>query len=140
MYQPIPLMRVFGSPQDRSHGHSSHHQDGRTRFIGQSYSERPQRQVQNSIVYFDNFRNQARISAIKSHSQLIIDLRSIQPASISEIASESGQSTSAARYKLNQLINLELVKRVRFEHHTLFCINGSYNLQIAGVLTEFYGD
>lgn len=132
-------MHFYSSSQDGSQSSSCHHQDERARFVRQSYSERPKGQIQNSVVSFNNFRNQARVSAIKSHSQLIIDLKSIQPASISEIASETGQSASAARYKLNQLMNLDLIKRVRFEHHTLFCINGSYNLQISRVLSELYG-
>ena len=139
MYQPIPSMREVcsQSPSDSS-DEGARTKAIRARFVRRNHADCPQRKVRNAIVSFYNPKNQGRIKAIRSHPQLIIDLKSIQPASISEIAQESGQSISSTRNKLNQLITLDLVKRIRFEHHTLFCLNGSYNLQITSVLSELF--
>lgn len=87
---------------------------------------------------FYYLQNQRREKAIERHNGLIMDLRSIQPASINELASESGQSSSATRSKLNELIPLEIIKPVRFEHHTLFCLNGCHDLQISSVLSLLF--
>ena len=139
MYQPIPSMREVcpQSPSDSS-DEGTRTKAIRARFVRRDHADCPQRKVRNAIVSFYNPKDQGRVKAIRSHPQLIIDLKSIQPASISEIAQESGQSISSTRNKLNQLITLDLVKRIRFEHHTLFCLNGSYNLQITSVLSELF--
>ena len=125
------------SPSDSS-DESARREVIRARFVRRNNAIRTQREIRNAIVSFYNPKNQSRIKAIRTHPQLILDLKSIHPASISEIAQESGQSKSSTRNKLNQLITLDLVKRIRFEHHTLFCLNGSYNLQIASVLSELF--
>ena len=60
------------------------------------------------------------------------------PASISEIAEAIGQSTSTTRNHLRQLMQLDLVIKTSFEHHSLYCLNGSYNIHITRILTELF--
>lgn len=35
-------------------------------------------------------------------------------------------------------MQLDLVIKTAFEHHTLYCLNGRYNLQVTRVLTEHF--
>jgi hypothetical protein len=35
-------------------------------------------------------------------------------------------------------MQLDLVIKTSFEHHSLYCLNGSYNVHISRVLSEFY--
>ena len=95
-------------------------------------------EVRNQVISFHNPRHQGRIQAITRHSSLILDLKAIQPASLSEIAEEVGQSTSSVRNHLKRLTQLGLVVRIAFEHHTLYCLNGDYNLHIERILRELY--
>lgn len=108
-------------------------------YLSQNYAESDQRKIRNEIIPFYNPRNQGRSQAITKYSGLILDLQQLQPASIGEIAETVGQSTSTTRNHLRQLIQLDLVIKTSFEHHSLYCLNGCYNLHIARILSEFYG-
>ena len=109
-----------------------------TRNLSEDHAESDCREIRNEIKHFHNPRNQGRIQAITHHSSLILDLRSIQPASLSEIAEELGQSTSSVRNHLKRLAQLDLVIRIAFEYHTLYCLNGDYNVHIQRILGELY--
>lgn len=118
-------------------------QKGRPAFTGtwnilEDHSESDCREVRNQVKSFNNPRNQGREQAITRHSGLILDLRQIQPASICEIAEVTGQSLSATRNRLRQLTQLNLVIKTSFEHHTLYCLNGCYNVQVSRVLAEYF--
>jgi DNA-binding transcriptional ArsR family regulator len=109
------------------------------RYICQNHSASHPSEIRNQVISFHNPRHQGRIQAITHHSGLILDLKAIQPASLSEIAEEVGQSTSSVRNHLKRLTQLDLVVRVAFEHHTLYCLNGDYNVHIDRILGELYG-
>jgi hypothetical protein len=108
------------------------------RNLSQDNSESYCREIRNEIKYFHNPRRQGREQAITRHSGLILDLQQIMPASISEIAEATGQSTSTTRNHLRQLMQLDLVIKTSFEHHSLYCLNGSYNIHITRILTELF--
>lgn len=108
------------------------------RYLGQDHAESGGRKIRNEIIPFHNPRAQGRNQAITKHSGLILDLQQIQPASISEIAEAVGQSTSTVRNHLRRLMQLDLVIKTSFEHHSLYCLNGSYNVHVSRILAEFY--
>lgn len=68
-----------------------------------------------------------RTKEIEKLKYLIIELRKIQPIDLFELADNLGQSENTVRKSLKKLIKLDLVVRTRFEHHTLYCINGEFN-------------
>jgi len=107
-------------------------------YLSQNHTEGSGRKIRNEIIPFHNPRSQGRVQAITHHSGLILDLQQIQPASISEIAEAVGQSTSTTRNHLRRLMQLDLVIKTSFEHHSLYCLNGCYNIHIARILTELY--
>lgn len=123
-------------------GFSPDREDGappaRTRYLCQDYPASYSPEIRNQVISFHNPRHQGRIQAITRHSGLILDLKAIQPASLSEIAEEVGQSTSSVRNHLKRLTQLDLVVRIAFEHHTLYCLNGDYNVHIDRILRELY--
>lgn len=108
------------------------------RHLSQNHSESHSRKVWNEIIPFNSARSQGRDQAINQYSGLILDLQQIQPASIFQIAEAVGQSTSATRNHLRRLMQLDLVIKTSFEHHTLYCINGRYNVHIARLLSELF--
>jgi DNA-binding transcriptional ArsR family regulator len=110
----------------------------RDRRLSQDYSEGGGRKVRNEIISFHNPRAQGRNQAITKYGGLILDLQQMQPASISEISETVGQSTSTTRNHLRRLMQLGLVIKTSFEHHSLYCLNGCYNLHITSVLSELY--
>jgi Mn-dependent DtxR family transcriptional regulator len=69
---------------------------------------------------------------------LIFEVRSLQPAEITEIAEALGQSLNTTRDQLRKLIKLDLIIRVPFEHHTLYGINGHFNKFISDILDGLY--
>ena len=123
-------------------GFSPDREDGaspaRARYLCQDYPASYSPEIRNQVISFHNPRHQGRIQAITRHSGLILDLKAIQPASLSEIAEEVGQSTSSVRNHLKRLTQLDLVVRIAFEHHTLYCLNGDYNVHIDRILRELY--
>ena len=57
---------------------------------------------------------------------------------MAEIAEEVGQSTSSVRSHLKRLTQLDLIIKIAFEQHTLYCLNGDHNVQIDRILSELY--
>lgn len=110
----------------------------RAGYFGEDHAKGSTREARNEIIAFHNPRHQGRVQAITRHSGLILDLQQIMPASISEIAEVVGQSTSTVRNHLRQLIQLDLVIKTSFEQHSLYCLNGCYNVHIARILTELF--
>jgi len=126
----------------KSKGHSSNPEGDPSpagaRNLSEDHAESDCREIRNEIKHFHNPRHQGRIQAITHHSGLILDLKAIQPASLIEIAEEVGQSTSSVRNHLKRLAQLDLVIRIAFEYHTLYCLNGDYNVHIERILGELY--
>ena len=132
------MYHINTQPEDLSSNRADGPPPAGARYLCQDYPASYSPEIRNQVISFHNPRHQGRIQAITRHSSLILDLRSIQPASLSEIADEVGQSTSSVRNHLKRLIQLDLVVRVAFEHHTLYCLNGDYNVHIERILRELY--
>jgi hypothetical protein len=132
MYHTEPESK--GYPSNRKADTAS----SRAGYFSKDHAKGFTREARNEIIAFHNPRHQGRIQAITRHSGLILDLQQIMPASISEIAEVVGQSTSAVRNHLRQLIQLDLVIKTSFEQHSLYCLNGCYNVHIARILTELF--
>ena len=109
-----------------------------TRNLSEDHAESDCREIRNEIKHFHNPRHKGRINAITRHSGLILDLKAIQPATLDEIAEEVGQSTSSVRNHLKRLTQLDLIIKIAFEQHTLYCLNGDHNVQIDRILSELY--
>lgn len=107
-------------------------------YLGEDHTESGEREIRNEIISFHNPRAKSRVQAITRHSGLILDLQQIQPASITEIAESVGQSTSTTRNHLRRLMQLDLVIKTSFEQHSLYCLNGCYNIHVSRVLSELY--
>ena len=126
----------------KSKGHSSNPEGNPplagTRNLSEDHPASDPGEVRNEIKYFHNPRDQGRINAITRHSGLILDLKAIQPATVDEIAEEVGQSTSSVRSHLKRLTQLDLIIKIAFEQHTLYCLNGDHNVQIDRILGELY--
>lgn len=132
------MYHINTQPEDLSSNRADGPPPAGARYLCQDYPASYSPEIRNQVISFHNPRHQGRIQAITRHSSLILDLRSIQPASLSEIADEVGQSTSSVRNHLKRLTQLDLVVRVAFEHHTLYCLNGDYNVHIERILRELY--
>ena len=139
LYQSIPSMSQIST---KSKGHSSNPEGNPplagAGYLSEDHSASDCREIRNQVISFHNPRHQGRIQAITRHSGLILDLQAIQPASLSEIAESCGQSLSSTRNHLRQLVRLDLVIKIAFEHHVLYCLNGHYNLQVRRLLEEHF--
>ena len=139
LYQSIPSMSQIST---KSKGHSSNPEGDPSPagagYLSEDHAASDPREIRNEIKHFHNPRHKGRINAITRHSSLILDLKAIQPANLAEIAEEVGQSTSSVRNHLKRLTQLDLVVRIEFEHHALYCLNGDHNLQIDRILGELY--
>jgi len=69
---------------------------------------------------------------------LIEELKCLQPAHLSELSESLGQSTTTTRTQLEKLKRINLVVSTHFEHYTLFCLNGDFNLFFSQLLSAFY--
>ena len=126
----------------KSKGHSSNPEGdpppAGAGYLSEDHAASDCREIRNQIVSFYDSKHQGRINAITRHSGLILDLKAIQPANLVEIAEEVGQSMSSVRSHLKRLTQLDLIIKIAFEHHTLYCLNGDHNLHIDRILGELY--
>ena len=83
-------------------------------------------------------KNAKRSKKIQKLRYLIFEVRSLQPAEITEIAEALGQSLNTTRDQLRKLIKLDLIVRVPFEYHTLYGINGNFNKFIDDILNGLF--
>lgn len=80
-----------------------------------------------------NTVNKIRRREIGKLSCLVEELQYLQPVSIIEISDALGQSLNTTRSQLKKLQKLDLVVKTSFEHHSLYCLNGHFNLFITEV-------
>jgi DNA-binding transcriptional ArsR family regulator len=132
------MYRINTQPEDLSSNRENGAPPAGARNLCQNYPASYSSEIRNQVIAFYNPKHQGRLQAISRHGGLILDLKAIQPASLSEIAEEVGQSTSSVRNHLKRLTQLDLVVRIAFEHHTLYCLNGDYNVHIERILRELY--
>lgn len=85
-----------------------------------------------------NSTSKKRDSKIQKLRYLIFELQSAQPAEITEIAEALGQSHNTTRSQLKRLQKLELVIRVEFETHVLYCLNGELSSYIHSVSDSLF--
>jgi len=83
-------------------------------------------------------KNAKRSKKIQKLRYIIFELKSLQPAEITQIAEALGQSRNTTRSQLRKLIKLDLVIRVPFEHHTLYGINGNFSTFIDDIIDGLY--
>jgi Fic family protein len=83
-------------------------------------------------------KNKKRYNQIQKLRFLIYELQSLQPTDVNELSEALGQSQATTREQLKKLRKLDLVIRTRFEHHTLYCINGNFNRYIQDILESFH--
>ena len=83
-------------------------------------------------------KNKKRYNQIQKLRFLIYELQSLQPTDVNELSEALGQSQATTREQLKKLRKLDLVIRTRFEHHTLYCINGNFNRYIEDILESFH--
>lgn len=77
-----------------------------------------------------------RSKRIKKLRFLIYELQSIQPAELEHISGAIGQSKNTTRDQLDKLVSCDLVVKIVFEKHTLYCINGFYNKTISSKIID----
>lgn len=82
--------------------------------------------------------NKKRNLRIQKLRYLIYELQSMQPAEITEVSEALGQSVSTTRSQLKRLQKLDLIKRVEFEAHVLYAVNGHYNKFVKDILNDLY--
>lgn len=85
-----------------------------------------------------NSTSKKRDSKVQKLRYLIFELQSAQPAEITEIAEALGQSHNTTRSQLKRLQKLELVIRVEFETHVLYCLNGELSSYIHSVSDSLF--
>lgn len=83
-------------------------------------------------------KNKKRYNQIQKLRFLIYELQTLQPTDVNELSEALGQSQATTRDQLKKLRKLDLVIRTRFEHHTLYCINGNFNRYIEDILESFH--
>jgi predicted transcriptional regulator len=80
--------------------------------------------------------NKIRRREVGKLSFLIQELQYLQPIGISDLSDSLGQSLNTTRTQLRKLERLDLVIKTSFEHHTLYCLNGNFNLFISQILSS----
>jgi DNA-binding transcriptional ArsR family regulator len=83
-------------------------------------------------------KNKKRYNQIQKLRFLIYELQSLQPTDVNELSEALGQSQATTREQLKKLRKLDLITRTRFEHHTLYCINGDFNRFVKDILKSFH--
>ena len=81
-----------------------------------------------------NTVNKVRRREIEKLSCLIDELQYLQPVNIAELSTALGQSLNTTRSQLRKLNKLDLVTKTSFEQHSLYCLNGIFNVFIRQVL------
>ena len=75
---------------------------------------------------------------IEKIGYLIEELKFLQPTDVKELTTALGQTPNTTREHLRKLARLGLVVNIRFEQHSLYCLNGDFNLFIEEILTELH--
>ena len=83
-----------------------------------------------------NSVNKVRKREIGKLSFLIQELQYLQPVGIKDLTESLGQSLNTTRAQLKKLERLDLVVKTSFEHHTLYCLNGNFNLFVSEILAS----
>lgn len=91
-------------------------------------------QIQPFFVSADDYKSKKINACIRFHAEILHLLNFRQPLSTKELLSEIGYSKQKLLRDLKQLQKNDLVKKISFEAHVLYVINGNFNKLIKGIL------
>ena len=91
-------------------------------------------QIQPFFVSADDYQSKKINACIKLHTEILHLLNFRQPLSTKELLSEIGFSKQKLLRDLKQLQKNDLVKKISFESHVLYVINGNFNKLIKQIL------
>lgn len=94
----------------------------------------PRNQIQPFFVSADDYKSKKVNACIKLHAEILHLLNFRQPLSTKELLSEIGFSKQKLLRDLKQLQKNDLVKKISFESHVLYVINGNFNKLIKRIL------
>ena len=95
-----------------------------------------QNQIRKITLSSDGSVDKKRASAIRLYEDLVQLLTFKQPLSTKEIRSELYLPKDSLLRALKHLVKLDLVKKICFESHTLYVINGNFNTLIKETLNS----
>lgn len=93
-----------------------------------------QNKISKVVFYSDYTTAKKRVSAIRLYEELVQLLVFRQPLSTKEIRSELYSPKDNLLRALKSLVQLDLVRKISFETHTLYVLNGEYNSLIKTTL------
>jgi len=133
-----PLSHDAG--RKHSNQNDTRHEKGRTNMALQSgqptgYPTTARNQIQPFFLSADDYKSKKIVACIKTHTELLHLLNFRQPLSTKELLSEIGFSKQKLLRDLKQLQKNDLVKRISFESHILYVINGNFNTLIKQTLS-----
>jgi len=96
----------------------------------QNNSTTARNQIQPFFFSKNDYEFKKIIACIRVHTELLHLLNFRQPLSTKELLSEIGFSKQKLLRDLKQLQKQNLVKKISFEAHVLYVINGDYNTLI----------
>lgn len=85
-------------------------------------------------------KNKKRSKSVEKLRYLIYELQSLQPTDVLTLSQSLGQCENTTRSQLRKLMKLDLVIATSFEFHTLYCINGDFNIFINDILERFFNE
>jgi len=92
-------------------------------------------QIQPFFVSADDYQSKKINACIRLHAEILHLLNFRQPLSTKELLSEIGYSKQKLLRDLKQLQKNDLVKKISFESHVLYVINGNFNKLIKNILS-----
>lgn len=90
--------------------------------------------IQPFFVSADDYKFKKVVACVKLHAEILHLLNFRQPLSTKELLSEIGYSKQKLLRDLKQLQKNDLVKKIAFESHVLYVINGDFNKLIKDTL------
>lgn len=91
-------------------------------------------QIQPFFLSEDDYKFKKILACIRVHTEVLHLLNFRQPLSTKELLSEIGYSKQKLLRDLKQLQKNNLVKKISFEAHVLYVINGHFNSLIKKTL------
>lgn len=96
----------------------------------QNYPGTTENQIQPEFVAQNDHEYKKICACIRHYADLISLLTSDQPLSTADLVGNLGASKLKILRDLNRLIKYDLIIKISFEHHVLYCINGNFNTLI----------
>jgi DNA-binding HxlR family transcriptional regulator len=100
----------------------------------QSDSTDAANKIQSFLLATHDHEFKKILACVKFHSELLHLLNFHQPLSTNEFLDEIGVSKQKLLRDLKQLCKYNLVKKISFESHVLYVINGRFNSVIRSTL------